>query len=166
MELCTYTICIMFDYIYRYKWYTLRTKPYPKYRWGLERQHALACQCCSYLIFKSRVVGDMVGHSLLYIHIWNSGRTCALRKSTQDMVLRNTEIKASKKECKMKNLVTTWAGTFDRGKTKACHGSADPRSALFTYNKRSGPRCRSMELPPACEKIYNKMIRIEVNVYL
>ena len=105
----------------------------------------------------------MVGHSLLYI--WNSGRTCALRKSTQDMVLRNTEIKASEKECKMKNLVTTWVGTLVRGKTKACYESADPRSDLFTYNKLSGPRCRSLELPPACEIIDNKMILIEVSVY-
>ena len=59
----------------------------------------------------------------------------------------------------MKNLVTTWAGTLVRGKTKACYESADPSSALFTYS-------RSMELPPACEKIDNKMILIEVNVYL
>ena len=105
----------------------------------------------------------MVGHSLLYIEF---RFTCASYGNLLEHGPSNNGIKASLKECKMKNLVTTWAGTFDRGKTKACHGSADPRSALFTYNKRSGLRCRSMELPPACEKIYNKMIFIEVNVYL
>ena len=58
-----------------------------------------------------------------------------------------------------------WAGTVDRGKTKTCQESADPRSALFTYNERSGRRCRSRELPLACEKNYNKIIFIEVSVY-
>ena len=78
------------------------------------------------------------------------------------MVLRNTEIKASIKKYIMINLVTTWVGPAVREK----QGSADSRSTLFTYNKRSGPRCRSKELPPACEKNDNKMIFIEVNVYL
>ena len=98
-----------------------------------------------YLIFKSRVVGDMVGYSLLYIHIWNSGSTCALRKSTLDMVLRTQEIKASLKECKMKNLPTTWVATKQliQGQT------------LFTFMKR---KWRPLELPSACEILGNKMI--------
>ena len=65
----------------------------------------------------------------------------------------------------MKNLVTTWAGPVDRGKTMAGQESADPGAALFTYNERGGRRCRSRELPPACEKNYNKIIFIEVSVY-
>ena len=81
------------------------------------------------------------------------------------MVLRNIGIKASEKEYKMKNLVTTWVSTLVRGKTKACYESAGPGSDLFTYNKLGGPRCRSLELPPAYEIINNKMILIEVSVY-
>ena len=68
----------------------------------------------------------------------------------------NNGIKASLKECKMKNQATTWAGPVDRGKNKICQESADPRAALFTYNERSGHRCRSKELPLACEKIIIK----------
>ena len=56
----------------------------------------------------------------------------------------------------MENLAATWAGPADRGKIITLQGSADSRSALFTYNKRSGQRCRSKELPLACEKIVIK----------
>ena len=68
----------------------------------------------------------------------------------------NIGLKASLKEYNMENLAATWAGPADRGKIITLQGSADSRSALFTYNKRSGQRCRSKELPLACEKIVIK----------
>ena len=94
-----------------------------------------------YLTLESRVVGDMVGHSLLYVYILNLGNTCALRNSTLDMVLRIQEIKASLKDGKQSNLVTTCVGSAVRGKTNATQGSAVPGPSLFTYNKRNGIRC-------------------------
>ena len=96
-----------------------------------------------YLTFKSRVAGIWLATVLLYIHIWNLGHTWALRKSTLDMVLRIQEIKASVKECKMKNLPTTWVDTLIRGKTKACYITADSRPSLFTFANRGDWKCRS-----------------------
>ena len=104
----------------------------------------------------------MVGHSLLYIE--SRLHLCLLRKSIGTWSFEHGN-KGQSKVYKIENLVTTWAGPADRGKTKTCQGSADPRSALFTYNERSGRRCRSKELPLVCEKNYNKMILIEVSVY-
>ena len=65
----------------------------------------------------------------------------------------------------MQNLTTTWAGSADRGRIITLQESADSRSTLFTYNKRSELRCRSTELPLACEKNYNKIVGIEVSVF-
>ena len=73
-------------------------------------------------------------------YILNLGFTCASYGNLLEHGPSNIGIKASLKECKMENLVTTWAGPVDRGKNKTCQESADPRSALFTYNERSvGP---------------------------
>ena len=77
----------------------------------------------------------------------------------------NIGLKASLKEYKMQNLTTTWAGPADRGRIITLQESADSRSTLFTYNKRSELRCRSTELPPAYEKNYNKIVGIEVSVF-
>ena len=104
----------------------------------------------------------MVGYSLLYIHILNLGHTWALRKSTLDMVLRIQEIKASLKECKMKNLVTTWIGPAVRGKQR----TAVSRSTLFTFVNRGDWKCRSRVLPPACEIKVSKLILCEVIMHL
>ena len=116
-----------------------------------------------YLTFKFRVAGIWLATVLLYIHL---GHTWALRKSTLNMVLRKQEIKASVKECKMKNLPTTWVGTLIRSKTKACYETADSRPTLFTFMKRSDWKCRPLELSTACEIFSNKMILNEVSVYL
>ena len=101
----------------------------------------------------------MVGHSLLYIE--SRLHLCLLRKSIGTWSFEHGN-KGQLKVYKIENLVTMWAGTADRGKTKTCQESADPRSALFTYNERSGRRWRSGELPSICVR---KMILIEVSVY-
>ena len=80
---------------------------------------------------------------LLYLYILNLGHTWAVRKSASDMVLRTQEIKANVKECKMKNLPTTWVDTLIRGITNACYKTADPRPSLFTFAKRGDWKCRS-----------------------
>ena len=95
----------------------------------------------------------MVGHSLLYIE--SKVHLCLLRKSIGTWSFEHGN-KGQLKECKVDNLATTWAGPADRGKIITYQGSADSRSALFTYNERSGRRCRSKELPLACEKIVIK----------
>ena len=114
------------------------------------------------LTFKSGAAGIWLATVLLYLYILNLGHTWAVRKSASDMVLRTQEIKAKVKECKMKNLVTTWIGPAVREKQR----TADSRSTLFTFMKRSDWKCRSRDLPPACENKVNKMILCEVNMYL
>ena len=101
----------------------------------------------------------MAGHSLLYIE---SGSPVPLTEIYWNMVLRNTEIKASIIKYIMINLVTTWIGPAVREKQR----TADSRSTLFTFKKRSDWKCRSKDLPPACENKVNKMILCEVNMYL
>ena len=108
-----------------------------------------------YLTFKFRVAGIWLATVLLYIYL---GHTWALRQSTLNMVLRKQEIKASVKECKMKNLTTTWVDTLTRGKTKACHITADSKPSLFTVAKRGDWKCRSRVLPPLCDFKVSKLI--------
>ena len=103
-----------------------------------------------YLTFKFRVAGIWLATVLLYIHL---GHTWALRQSTLNMVLRKQEIKASVKECKMKNLTTTWVDTLTRGRTKACHITADSKPSLFTFANRAIGSVDLWVLPPLCENL-------------
>ena len=87
---------------------------------------------------------------LLYLYILNLGHTWAVRKSASDMVLRTQEIKANVKECKMKNLVTTWIGPAVREKQR----TAVSRSSLFTVANQGDWKCRS--------RVYHLYVRLKL----
>ena len=114
------------------------------------------------LTFKSGVAGIWLATVLLYLYILNLGHTWAVRKSTSDMVLRTKGIKASVKECKVENLVTTWIGPAVREKQR----TAVSRSSLFTFANQGDWKCRSRVLPPLCEIKVSKLILCEVIMHL
>ena len=106
------------------------------------------------LTFKSGAAGIWLATVLLYLYILNLGHTWAVRKSASDMVLRTQEIKAIVKECRMKNLVTTWIGSAVREKQR----TAVSRSSLFTVANQGDWNCRS--------RVYHLCVRFNVSILI
>ena len=78
----------------------------------------------------------MVGHSLLYIE--SRLRLCLLRKSIGTWSFEHGN-KGQSKGCKVENLVTTWAGPADRGKTKHARNQLiQGQLCLHTMNEADG----------------------------
>ena len=131
--------------------HSLTMKPYPKSGEGLEHSMHLIANVDICLTLSPGQQGYGLATVLLYIYILNLGHTWAVCKSATDMVLRTQEIKAIVKECRMKNLVTTWIGSAVREKQR----SAVSRSCLFTVANQGDWKCRS--------RVYHLCARLKVS---
>ena len=131
--------------------HSLTMKPYPKSGEGLEHSMHLIANVDICLTLSPGQQGYGWATVLLYLSIWNLGRTWAVCKPASDMVLRTQEIKASIKECSMKNLVTTWIESAVREKQR----SAGEKSCLFTVANQGDWNCRS--------RVYHLCVRFKVS---